>query len=54
MCLTGGLYWALSIYDNKRRDKLYGIPSMAQVELLDEIFHSGETDGVNKQFRYSY
>ena len=54
MFLTGAIYWALCFYDNKRRDSLYGHPVAGQLELLEEIFQSGETDGVNKHFRYSY
>ncbi|RSH93490.1 hypothetical protein EHS25_007846 [Saitozyma podzolica] len=54
MFACGGVYWALVYYENRRRDRLYGVPSLGQSDVVNEVFHAGDTDGVNKQFRYSY
>jgi hypothetical protein len=54
MFACGGVYWALVYYENRRRDRLYGVPSLGQFDVVNEVFHGGDTDGVNKQFRYSY
>lgn len=54
MCLTGGVYWVLCVYENRRRDKLYGVPVFGKEEIVQTISETGATDGTNKDFRYSY
>ncbi|OCF71005.1 hypothetical protein I204_08241 [Kwoniella mangroviensis CBS 8886] len=54
MCACGGMYWALVIYENSRRDRLYGKSSQDTQQIIDEAYSTGDTDGKNHNFRYSF
>ncbi|WWC72306.1 uncharacterized protein I206_106268 [Kwoniella pini CBS 10737] len=54
MCVCGGVYWGLVKLENNRRDRLYGKPLHDTQQIIDEAYHTGDTDVKNRNFRYSW
>lgn len=54
MFLCGGAYWAVVFNENKRRNRIYGVPHLNQQTVVETAFNTGDTDKVNKDYRYSY
>ncbi|TVY30249.1 putative transporter [Lachnellula hyalina] len=54
MAATGILYGVLVFAENRRRDRVFGIPERDRVAVGLAIEDSDQTDGQNKEFRYVY
>lgn len=70
MAVTGGIYWldlspfslgnntnelqSLCLFENKRRDRVYGLPDTNEVALGLQVEAEDRTDGENINFRYVY
>lgn len=53
MAFTGLVYYVLCLYENKRRDRKYGLPH-DQVQTGMDIEKEDKTDIQNHNFRYTY
>ncbi|KUL83733.1 hypothetical protein ZTR_08642 [Talaromyces verruculosus] len=54
MAVTGVAYWLLCLFENKRRDREYGLPDTNDVALGLQVGAEDRTDGENTNFRYVY
>lgn len=53
MAASGALHYAYCVYENGRRDRVYGKPVVDR-EVLAELDSADVTDRENRDFRYTY